>query len=329
MAAKLIGVDLSAAMLAQASRTGAYDALEKAELTAYLAAHPGAFDVVLSADTLCYFGALEEFAETAFAALVPGGTLAFSVEAMPEGEASDYRLQTNGRYVHNGGYVDRALAAAGLRGRKPTSDVLRTEQLQPVAVTGRPAADGAAVPPDAAANGIENRSARLERPHRLARRGDGDRRRRIIRQGDTETAEAIYRRVLGALPEHPDALQFLGVLLHGRGESREAVALLREAARHAPESAGIWTNLGNVLLGSGDADAADRGLSARLADRAERPRSLQQSRHHSSRPRRVCRKRKRPTARRSSSIPTSPIPGTTSPSSCSPRTASTRRWNAA
>ena len=32
--------------------------------------------------------------------------------------------------------------------------------------------------------------------------------------------------------------------------------MLRDAARHAPESAGIWTNLGNVLLGSGDADAA-------------------------------------------------------------------------
>ena len=87
---------------------------------------------MLSADTLCYFGALEEFAETAFAALVPGGTLAFSVEAMPEGEEGDYRLQTNGRYVHNGSYVDRALTATGLEVESRTSDVLRTEQLQPV-----------------------------------------------------------------------------------------------------------------------------------------------------------------------------------------------------
>ena len=65
MAEKLVGVDLSGGMLEKAALTGAYDVLERAELTAYLAAHPGAFDVVLSADTLCYFGALEAFAEAA------------------------------------------------------------------------------------------------------------------------------------------------------------------------------------------------------------------------------------------------------------------------
>ena len=72
-------------MLVQAQAAGCYDALEKAELTAYLAAHPGAFDVVLSADTLIYFGALEYcFPAAAYAALAPGGILVFSVEAMAD-----------------------------------------------------------------------------------------------------------------------------------------------------------------------------------------------------------------------------------------------------
>jgi predicted TPR repeat methyltransferase len=131
MAASLTGVDLSKQMLIQASRTGLYDALEQAELTAYLASHPAAFDIVLSADTLCYFGALEAVAEAAFAALAPSGVLAFSVEAMEE-EASDYRLQSNGRYAHAGAYVDRALAAAGLDVIARTSSVLRTEGRRPV-----------------------------------------------------------------------------------------------------------------------------------------------------------------------------------------------------
>lgn len=132
IAARLVGVDLSGAMLDQARATGIYDALAKEELTDYLAAHPRAFDVVLSADTLCYFGALEAFAVAASAALAPGGVLVFSVEAMEEEEASEYRLQPNGRYCHNGAYVDRVLAAAGFDVKSRTSGTLRTEGRQPV-----------------------------------------------------------------------------------------------------------------------------------------------------------------------------------------------------
>jgi predicted TPR repeat methyltransferase len=132
IAEKLVGVDLSGAMLARAGATGLYDALEKAELTDYLAAHPGAFDVVLSADTLCYFGALDAVAAAAFAALVPGGVLVFSAEATGEDEAGDYRLEPNGRYRHSGAYLDRALAGAGFDVESRTSGTLRTEGRQPV-----------------------------------------------------------------------------------------------------------------------------------------------------------------------------------------------------
>src|SRR5688572_29282924 len=74
--------------------------------------------------------------------------------------------------------------------------------------------------------------------------------------GRTELAEPLYRDILAAVPDHSDALQFLGVLLHGRGESRKGAAMLRAASRHAPENASIWTNLGNALRALDETDAA-------------------------------------------------------------------------
>ena len=59
-ARRLVGVDLSARMLAQAQARNVYDELVKCELTAYLRDSPGAFDVIVSADTLVYFGPLQD-----------------------------------------------------------------------------------------------------------------------------------------------------------------------------------------------------------------------------------------------------------------------------
>ena len=73
-ARRLIGVDLSRGMLAGAQKRGVYDELVKGELTEYLQAHESSFDVIVSADTLCYFGALEEAIGAAAAALRPRGS---------------------------------------------------------------------------------------------------------------------------------------------------------------------------------------------------------------------------------------------------------------
>jgi predicted TPR repeat methyltransferase len=56
-ARRLIGVDLSARMLAQARAKNVYDELVRSELTAYLYDSPGAFDAIVSADTLVRQGA--------------------------------------------------------------------------------------------------------------------------------------------------------------------------------------------------------------------------------------------------------------------------------
>ncbi|MDX1655401.1 MAG: tetratricopeptide repeat protein, partial [Candidatus Competibacteraceae bacterium] len=83
-ARELVGVDLSGKMLAKARGRGVYDRLEEAELTAFIAADPARWDAIVSADTLCYFGALEEVIAAAASALRPGGLLIFTVERAEE-----------------------------------------------------------------------------------------------------------------------------------------------------------------------------------------------------------------------------------------------------
>ena len=110
----LTGVDLSAGMLAQAEKKSVYDALVKDELTAFLHAHPSAYDVIVSADTLVYFGGLEDLSAAAWSALRPGGILVFTLEAWAEADGdATYEIGTHGRYRHARGYVERAIGAAG------------------------------------------------------------------------------------------------------------------------------------------------------------------------------------------------------------------------
>lgn len=129
---RLIGVDLSPGMLQIARGRGLYDELHEAELASWLAEQREAFDVVASADTLCYFGALDGALRAAYSALRPGGWLFFSVEHHREASA-DFHLQHHGRYAHDEAYVDRVLADAGFGSVRIIHDVLRTEAGSPVA----------------------------------------------------------------------------------------------------------------------------------------------------------------------------------------------------
>ena len=76
----LVGVDLSEGMLAHANDKNVYHALMKAELTEFLRDNGEAFDLIVSADTLVYFGDLKG-AIAAFAyALRPNGLFVFTLE---------------------------------------------------------------------------------------------------------------------------------------------------------------------------------------------------------------------------------------------------------
>jgi predicted TPR repeat methyltransferase len=113
-AAFMAGVDLSAAMIELARKRAVYDALVVAELTAYLREHASTSDLIVSADTLVYFGDLGDVTAAAAKSLRPVGALVFTVErAQPEDAPGGYRINPHGRYSHTSEYLHRVLAQAG------------------------------------------------------------------------------------------------------------------------------------------------------------------------------------------------------------------------
>ena len=128
----LAGVDLSKGMLDRAQAKGVYGDLYKAELTEFLHLSPRQWDVVLSADTLCYFGDLTRVVQEAAASLKPGGFLIFTVEALPDDAGQAHRIQPHGRYAHSGDHVVQVLSQAGLNLLEKEPVVLRQEGGKPV-----------------------------------------------------------------------------------------------------------------------------------------------------------------------------------------------------
>ncbi len=127
-AGTLVGVDLSSGMLEKARAGRLYDELVVMELCEFMRSRPAAFDIVVSADTLVYFGALDEPLAAARICLRPGGLLAFTVERW-ETPVADARFSmgAHGRYMHAGDYVEAVLATAGLEAGEITPAILRSE----------------------------------------------------------------------------------------------------------------------------------------------------------------------------------------------------------
>lgn len=70
----------------------------------------------------------------------------------------------------------------------------------------------------------------------------------LQRHGEWDEAQAIYQRILEAIPDEPNALHYLGILRHQQDNHVAAIDLIRRAITQIPEDAGPWVNLGNVLL---------------------------------------------------------------------------------
>lgn len=105
----LVGVDLSARMLAKAEARGGYTHLIQGELLAAMKSQAAeAFDVIVAADVFIYVGKVDEVVAQARRLLAPGGLLAFTVESMEAAEpapsdadlARGHRLERSGRYTH-------------------------------------------------------------------------------------------------------------------------------------------------------------------------------------------------------------------------------------
>ncbi|MEY4561748.1 MAG: hypothetical protein RLZZ618_1025 [Pseudomonadota bacterium] len=126
------GIDLSKGMLDHARAKGVYTDLYKAELTEFLRMSPDQWDVVLSADTLCYFGDLTALIKAASTSTRPGGTLVFTVEVLDETLGLPFRIQPNGRYSHARSHVETTLAEAGFKTIEITRETLRQEGGEPV-----------------------------------------------------------------------------------------------------------------------------------------------------------------------------------------------------
>jgi predicted TPR repeat methyltransferase len=131
-ARQLVGVDLSVGMLTKAEQKQVYDRLVNDELTHFLQVRHEEFDLILSADTLVYFGPLEGVAAAAAGALRPGGRFVFTLEELAPSAGADFRIETHGRYSHSQSYVERALRGSGLLPEISRAD-LRTESALPVA----------------------------------------------------------------------------------------------------------------------------------------------------------------------------------------------------
>ncbi len=132
-ARRLVGVDISPGMLERARGRGVYDELHAAELTGWLASKRDAYDLVLSADTLVYFGDLAAVLEAAAGALRRPGILVFTVEEDLTEHERGYRLMPHGRFVHAEAYVRRTAGAAGFDEVSIDRVVLRLEGGEPVA----------------------------------------------------------------------------------------------------------------------------------------------------------------------------------------------------
>lgn len=105
-AARLVGIDLSPAMIAKAQERGVYDELSVADIETGLGTE--AYDLVVAADTLVYLGDLESAFAKVVTALKSGGTFLFTVESK---DGDGFELGPKRRWRHSETYL-RALAAA-------------------------------------------------------------------------------------------------------------------------------------------------------------------------------------------------------------------------
>ena len=137
---RLTGVDLSGRMLDLARARQVYDDLIEAELTSHLEQFANTYDMVVSADVLCYFGDLSSVLTACAKALKPGGHLIFTVEKLDFENEIGYQLNYHGRYSHCQHYIEASLAYAELNDIKLDTVQLRLEGGNPVEgflVTGR------------------------------------------------------------------------------------------------------------------------------------------------------------------------------------------------
>jgi predicted TPR repeat methyltransferase len=129
---RLVGVDLSPAMIAQAESKGLYDRLVAADLARFLVAEStaaGQYDLAIAADVFVYINDLEPIVGAVARVLVPDGILAFTVETH---SGDGVKLLPTLRFAYGAEHLRAVVAAAGLTLVSLAAAAIRIEKGVPV-----------------------------------------------------------------------------------------------------------------------------------------------------------------------------------------------------
>src|SRR5262249_19007631 len=132
-AGRLVGVDLSQAMIARAEAKGVYDRLVVDNLSAFLVdeiAQAAKYDLILAADVFVYVNDLAAVLTDIARVLAPRGVVAFTVETH---SGTGIALLPTLRFAHGEPYLRDAMAVAGLKLLALEQAAIRTEKGTPVA----------------------------------------------------------------------------------------------------------------------------------------------------------------------------------------------------
>ncbi len=102
-AKNLIGIDVSANMLAMAAQKNLYDELIKNDFIPYLQTQHTTFDLMVAGDVLVYIGDLDPIFMAIKTALREKGLFAFNTEIS---EQADFEMLQSGRFAHRKQYID-------------------------------------------------------------------------------------------------------------------------------------------------------------------------------------------------------------------------------
>ncbi len=96
----------------------------------------------------------------------------------------------------------------------------------------------------------------------------------LHKRGELDEASTLYNDVLKVVPEHPDALHFLGVASHQMGDSEAAIKLVERSLELAPGHPDALNNLANILRESGKLEKAEKTYREVLQFAPEHPETL-------------------------------------------------------
>jgi predicted TPR repeat methyltransferase len=127
---RIAGVDISPKMIELARATGLYAELDVGDMLEALRARPASSaDLVLAADAMVYVADLAPLLGEAARVLVPGGLVAFTVEAH---DGDGVIIGAGLRYAHGAEYIRHTVTDAGLALAQCEPASPRTEEHKPV-----------------------------------------------------------------------------------------------------------------------------------------------------------------------------------------------------